>query len=260
VGKKGRLESSCADVVVGAGETPNETKSDDKLTTLMAGYGSSSDEEGDGGTNSSLLKNRPSDSTTTAPLSSSSLNPTKDGSVVGSTAATDGLHHTGTTTNTTNQSQTGRQCRYFLRNGTCKNGDNCSYIHDITKHETFKVERGKKSLLQSQQDKARNGGTGGGINMNRAKRLLDQRVNWLLAPTATGGGGTSGKHTLLRKLLGNDLKRERSLALQLLRYVVDCNYLQSQKKGPEVAVAADDDPKTTVPGGSGVLDEDETVS
>jgi hypothetical protein len=38
------------------------------------------------------------------------------------------------------------------------------------------------------------------------------------------------KAPLLRKLLQNDIRRERSLTLQLLRYIVDCNYLQEKRE------------------------------
>jgi hypothetical protein len=48
------------------------------------------------------------------------------------------------------------------------------------------------------------------------------------------GMGSNGNilpsgQTLLRKLLQNDIRRERHLTLQLLRYIVDCNYLQEKR-------------------------------
>jgi len=36
--------------------------------------------------------------------------------------------------------------------------------------------------------------------------------------------------TLLKKLLQNDMHREKMLTLQLLKYIADCNYLQPQRK------------------------------
>jgi hypothetical protein len=35
--------------------------------------------------------------------------------------------------------------------------------------------------------------------------------------------------TLLKKLLKSDTDREMTLTLQLLRYIVDCNFLQEQR-------------------------------
>mmetsp|Transcript_16770 Transcript_16770/g.25098 ORF Transcript_16770/g.25098 Transcript_16770/m.25098 type:complete len:95 (+) Transcript_16770:296-580(+) len=68
-----------------------------------------------------------------------------------------------------------------------------------------------------------------------------------MSATISGGGLASGSNganrngsektasltgqTLLRKLLQNDIRRERSLCLQLLRYIVDCNYLQKKRDG-----------------------------
>jgi len=121
------------------------------------------------------------------------------------------------TKNTDDDTQKGiktKQCHHFLRNGKCRNGENCTFIHDQSKHEAFKVDREEKRLLQSQRDKAQNG-NGLGAQKNRAELLLNQSLNRLIAPTDKAGG-VCGKSTLLRKLLENDLRRERTLTLQLL--------------------------------------------
>mmetsp|Transcript_391 Transcript_391/g.652 ORF Transcript_391/g.652 Transcript_391/m.652 type:complete len:550 (+) Transcript_391:188-1837(+) len=110
-----------------------------------------------------------------------------------------------------------KQCRYFLRNGTCKNGDSCTYIHDMEQHEAYKNNADSRKERQSQKDRAR----------NQAKK----EMNLLTSGRKDGGlgSGSSGGQTLLRKLLENDIRRERSLCLQLLRYIVDCNFLQEKR-------------------------------
>ena len=110
-----------------------------------------------------------------------------------------------------------KQCRYFLRNGTCKNGDKCTYIHDMNQHEIYKANASSRREVQSKRDKAK----------NEARR----EMNLLTTGRADGNGSGLPKtgQTLLRKLLQNDIRRERSLCLQLLRYIVDCNFLQENK-------------------------------
>ena len=84
-----------------------------------------------------------------------------------------------------------RICRYFQRNGTCHNGDNCNFSHEIEQHLT------------------------------KQKREPDNRRQQTKTKTSS---------TLLRKLLKTDEDRENVLTLQLLRYIMDCNYLQEQRE------------------------------
>jgi hypothetical protein len=79
-----------------------------------------------------------------------------------------------------------RPCHYFMRNGSCRNGDACNFSHESTKRQS-----GTKST------------------MNGKRR-------------------SSSSTTLLRKLLESDARREATLSLQLLQYLVDSNYLQNQ--------------------------------
>jgi hypothetical protein len=111
-----------------------------------------------------------------------------------------------------------KQCRYFLRNGTCKNGDACTYIHDMTQHEAYKSNRVVRSQTQSSRDKAK----------NAAKREMNLLTTGRANNGKVNGTSPSGQ-TLLRKLLQNDIGRERSLCLKLLRYIVDCNFLQEKR-------------------------------
>ena len=80
-----------------------------------------------------------------------------------------------------------RPCRYFMQNGSCRNGDACNFSHESTKHQS-----GKNSKMK-------------------------------------GKVHSSSSTTLLQKLLESDARREATLSLQLLQYLVDCNYLQNQR-------------------------------
>ena len=121
-----------------------------------------------------------------------------------------------------------KPCRFFLRNGTCKNGDNCLYIHDNASHKQYLTDAVKRREQQSRRDKSRH--------------VANQELNVL-----TNGNTKHSSHssynpsssTLLKKLLAKDMERERSLTLQLLRYIVDCNYLQKQKQ-PRIAEKQDE--------------------
>ena len=92
-------------------------------------------------------------------------------------------------------------CHHFIRRGTCKHGDACFKTHDLKEREAFKAFRTKQMVKK------------------RARRKEEREEKFIR-------NGTS-KRTLLRGLLQNDIQRERSLTLQLLRYIVDSNYLQS---------------------------------
>ena len=74
-------------------------------------------------------------------------------------------------------------CRFFARNGTCRNGDACAYSHDIVANQ-------RQSQLSLPRDRS--------------------------------------KETLLGKLLSNDVKRERSLTIQLLEYLVQSDFLEKK--------------------------------
>lgn len=86
-----------------------------------------------------------------------------------------------------------RPCRYFIRNGSCRNGDACSFSHE----RTARPAAANSSTLNGKKQK------------------------------------TSSSNTLLRKLLENDARREATLSLQLLQYIVDSNYLQNDEHHAE---------------------------
>jgi hypothetical protein len=166
-------------------ETKNTQYGSTTLSTLMAGYDSSSDEENNKTSPVQTIAE------TTYILNDSAVGP-----------------------GVTNTHKT-KQCRFFLRNGTCKNGDNCTYIHDISKHEEYKANSQIRKQTQSERDKAR----------NALKKEMD------ILTTGRSQSGKKSEASLLRKLLNNDIRRERTLCLQLLRYIADCNYLQGKREG-----------------------------
>ena len=126
-----------------------------------------------------------------------------------------------------------RPCRFYLRTGRCRNGENCHYLHEDGEARRSVEEQ---RIDQSKRDKAR----------SDARRDVE-RLNTSSSPHSNRQGGgrevddykytdPGPKAPLLRKLLQNDIRRERSLALQLLRYIVDCNYLQEKKREVEEEV------------------------
>lgn len=82
----------------------------------------------------------------------------------------------------------GRPCRFFL-NGSCHHGDRCKYVHN----EEARAARAVEQLKRRREGEAR------------------RRE----APT------------LLKKLLAHDIERENSAALQVIRYIVQTNFLES---------------------------------
>jgi hypothetical protein len=167
-----------------------DSKADDKkedakpgLSTLLAGYGSSSgsdDEnvkETDGGDKKvSAQKGNPTTDAQPLVVDEKSLKPEQSAKA-----------------SEARPQRSARPCRYFMRNGTCLNGDACRFSHDVS--------RSMNSNAKS--------------NKNDAKR--------------GGKQSSSSSDTLLRRLLANDMRRETTLALQLLRYIVDCNFLQEKR-------------------------------
>jgi hypothetical protein len=83
-----------------------------------------------------------------------------------------------------------RPCHYFMRNGSCRNGDACNFSHERTTRPP--------------------GANSSKLNGKKLK--------------------SSSSNTLLRKLLESDARREATLSLQLLQYIVDSNYLQNDQR------------------------------
>ena len=85
-----------------------------------------------------------------------------------------------------------RICRFFARNGTCRNGDACRFRHEMPDSTSKK----QASSMSS--------------NQQRTKKRKEP------------------PSSLLRSLLSNDIQRENTLTLQLLRYIVDSNFFDDE--------------------------------
>jgi hypothetical protein len=178
------------------------------LTSLLAGYGSSSTSDDDDDVKDADIDKVPEIPTMAA--SSSLIEPTLD--VMETTDSTENallaLNSTSAQSMEVHPSEnnggtarrptpTSRPCHFFMRNGKCRNGDSCSYSHDMTKAS----------------------------GMSASSRL---------APTSTTTTTTTRRQeqhnkrseTLLRRLLANDMRRETTLTLKLLKYVARRNFLQ----------------------------------
>jgi len=164
------------------------------LSSLLAGYGSSSSsDEEDESNNSSAGK---AATTTTQ----------EEGKVKDSTTAETG-----------NKSPPKRLCTYYQR-GKCRHGSSCRFLHS-DKPINNSTQNNNKRQSQSERDKARN------------QYEQELKILGLATPSHgsryTSGGKVINNTSLLHQLLARDKERERSLTLQLLRYIVDCDYFQN---------------------------------
>ena len=199
------------------------------LSSLLAGYGSSSDE-------SDSNNNKDEDSNDkTCPRSSTTIN-SQIGASGGSSPPThnnpqsstqtknmelvegedDVVVVVPTTTTTTEKNQTvithqqrtpSRPCRFFFRQGSCRNGENCRFSHV--------VETGQNQQQQHSRNRKTPSATNSGSkNINKKRKR----------------GGITSSDTLLRRLLENDMERESTLTMQLLKYIVDSNFFFDKDK------------------------------
>jgi hypothetical protein len=186
VPQQGQEDSAAAsETKTNTDSKPDDDKKEDAkpgLSSLLAGYGSSSGSEDENvkvsdGVDKKVAAEKGNPATDDKPLvvEEESLKPDK------SATASDGRPQ-----------RSAKPCRYFMRNGSCLNGDACRFSHDVSKAMNSNANSNKNS-------------------------------------TKRGGKQSSSSDTLLRKLLTNDMRRETTLALQLLRYIVDCNFLQEKR-------------------------------
>jgi len=103
-----------------------------------------------------------------------------------------------------------RHCKFFLQHGSCRHGDQCAFIHDSEARKDYIETLEMKRKEQSVRDKAKRKGSQSTVKNH-------QNMN------------SDGNKSLLRKLLDHDMRRERCLSLQLLRHIVDSNYMQPKK-------------------------------
>jgi len=161
------------------------------LSSLLAGYGSSSSEDEDESNNSPTGK---ADTITTQ----------EEGKVKVSTASS---------IETNSNSPPKRLCTYYQR-GKCRHGTSCRFLH--SDKPINNTTQNNKRQSQSERDKARN------------QYEQELKILGLATPSHgsryTSGGKVINNTSLLHQLLARDKERERSLTLQLLRYIVDCDY------------------------------------
>ena len=150
-----------------------QAKEDRGLSSLLAGYGSSSDDDIE-----KPLDEKKIPTSTQKPVEESNSKPNDD-----ENPEPDELCKKN---HDVRAQRSGKPCRYFMRNGTCLNGSACRFSHEVT--------QGRHSNGPSPRPR-------------RDKRL-------------------ASSDTLLRRLLANDMRRESTMTLQLLRYIADCNYFQ----------------------------------
>jgi len=86
-----------------------------------------------------------------------------------------------------------RPCRFFRRNGNCRNGEHCNFSHELP---TARPDDGSNHKRQKTNSTAR-------------------------APSS-----------LLHKLLANDARREATLTIQLLEYLADSDFLLKPQQPP----------------------------
>ena len=162
------------------------------LSSLLAGYGSSSSDE---------------DESINSPAGKADI----------ITAQEEGkVKNESTTTEMKNPSPPKRLCTYYQR-GNCRHGASCKFLHS-DKPINSTTQNNNKRQSQSERDKARN------------QYEQELKILGLATPSHgsryTSGGKVINNTSLLHQLLARDKERERSLTLQLLRYIVDCDYFQ----------------------------------
>jgi hypothetical protein len=116
-------------------------------------------------------------------------------------------------------------CRHHRR-GRCRHGISCRFVHSDEPVVSGVISGGITNDRQHQ----RNGPSRQGERDRERNRREDElRMLGLAAPRNRGAGGKSIDGTsLLHKLLRRDKERERRLTLQLLRYIVDCDYFRDE--------------------------------
>ena len=160
------------------------------LSSLLEGYGSSSSEEEEEQVDNDITQKEQDKNT-------SSQTNTAEGEAV-STAATKS-----TDADEQHPNYRTRPCRFFARNGSCRNGDACRFKHEAPNPSDL----GTISNHHNSNVTSNNNNTNVNAIKNNNRRKQRQ------------------PKTLLQNLLSKDIEREQTLTLQLLKYIVNHNFL-----------------------------------
>jgi hypothetical protein len=121
-----------------------------------------------------------------------------------------------------------KACEFWLHTGKCRNGNECGYRHDesppvcsyfvsgkCTKGRSCTYAHNMVLVKAARQANRESNKGGGGAAPGKGKQ------------DSKGGGSSSSSSTLLRKLLDSEVRREKSLMLQCIRYFIDTDFLTS---------------------------------
>ena len=101
-----------------------------------------------------------------------------------------------------------------MRNGKCRNGDNCNYSHEI--------DHLQKNNLDNNNNDTNNKKRQLNDNTSNIKSNFDVNHN---NPIIKKLKQNNNNKSLLEKLLKEDVRRENVLTIKLLKCIVDTNFL-----------------------------------
>lgn len=214
------------------------------LSSLLMGYGSSSSDDGEEDDDNKKNASSPiPNNISNAYKGQDGDNPVEKSSCADDTALTDER-----ATISNNRKTEGRQiehgsnsnpnyrtrlCRFFVRNGKCRNGDQCHYIHDTTQRhlkdkkigESQEVVTANPTCVATQNESTATNTTTLPNDVDDTKNSNQNQKQQNQNRTRLIRSSTNTQPTLLRKLLSDDIRREQVLTIKLLKYIVKNNYL-----------------------------------
>jgi Zinc finger C-x8-C-x5-C-x3-H type (and similar) len=207
-----------------------------ELSTLLQGYGSSSEEEDDNHSDSKNMEtSKTSDINTSSKQEEADSRMDVTGTLDvahGAAAAVSavGQHAmTGATTTITSEikKKIKNPCHAFMRHGRCHRGDACPYRHDNL-----------PSSAEEQQQQQQQQQAASSADYNNNNKPTHAHVPAAPPRNNNNNNNKRPKLTLLEKLLTKDVERETTLTLQLLEYIARSNFLQCNQTDKAAAAAA----------------------
>ncbi|KAL7486378.1 hypothetical protein ACHAW6_011972 [Cyclotella cf. meneghiniana] len=213
-GVNGVLKKQCTEKLSSDGIIEDVATGGGVLSSLLSGYDTSSSQEESG---TAHIEPHGLSTKEEGTLNASSTNKSRE--MKSATFLSQNIEAGSATLSASPKGPT-RICRYFKR-GNCRHGNSCKFLHAKSDGNTAEMDRDSKRKAQSEKDKASRKyecelQALGLATPGQAHRNGHQRVGQFVNSTS-----------LLNKLLQRDRERERRLTLQLLRYIVDCDYFQS---------------------------------